>query len=45
MLGGKCNNKRKNGKVRKHYYPKTPNQDIEIGINLDKGTPKGLDQV
>ena len=30
MLGGKCNNKRKNGKVRKNYYPKTPNQDIEI---------------
>ena len=27
MLGGKCNNKRKNGKVRKNYYPKTPNQD------------------
>ena len=29
--GGECNNKRKYGKVRKNYYPKTPNQDIEIG--------------
>ena len=29
MLGGECKNKRKNGKVRKTYYPKTPNQDIK----------------
>ena len=26
MLGAKCNNKRKDGKVRKNFYPKTPNQ-------------------
>ena len=33
-MGAKCNNKRKDGKVRKKLYPKTPNQDIEIRHNL-----------
>ena len=30
MLGGKCNKRKKWKKVTKNYYPKTPNQDIEI---------------